>query len=95
MHRLLNLIRSFTLLHFDLVHIYGHGFYELCRMLMRKNVNNDVSKDSPTKINDFCWLSSNEMNHKVRMGKTDWTGCRVIKCPNRAMAILCLVYQQS
>ena len=26
---------------------YGHGFYELNRMLMRKNVNNDASKDSP------------------------------------------------
>ena len=35
----------FQLLH--LVDIYGHGFYELSRMLMRKNVNNDVSKDSP------------------------------------------------
>ena len=30
-----------------LVYTYGHGFYELSRMLMRKNVNNDVSKDSP------------------------------------------------
>ena len=30
-----------------LVHIYGHGFYELSGMLMRKNVNNDVSKESP------------------------------------------------
>ena len=29
------------------VAVYGHGFYELSRMLMRKNVNNDVSKDSP------------------------------------------------
>ena len=35
----------FQLLH--LVCIYGHGFYELSRMLMRKNVNNDVSKASP------------------------------------------------
>ena len=35
----------FQLLH--LVHIYGHGFYELSRMLMRKNVNDDVSKGSP------------------------------------------------
>ena len=34
----------FQLLH--LVRIYGHGFYGLSRMLMRKNVNNDVSKDS-------------------------------------------------
>ena len=33
----------FQLLH--LVHIYGHDFFELSRMLMRKNVNNDVSKD--------------------------------------------------
>jgi len=32
---------------FHLVHIYGHGFYESSRMLMRKNVNNDVSTDSP------------------------------------------------
>ena len=31
-----------------LVYIYGHGFYELSRMLIRKNVNNDISKDSPT-----------------------------------------------
>ena len=35
----------FQLLH--LVHIYVHGSYELSRMLMRKNVNNNVSKDSP------------------------------------------------
>ena len=35
----------FQILH--LVHIYGHGFYEFSRMQMRKNVNNDVSKDSP------------------------------------------------
>ena len=35
----------FQLLH--LVCIYRHGFYELSRMLMRKNVNNDVSKASP------------------------------------------------
>ena len=30
-----------------LVHMCGHGFCELSRMLMRKNVNSDVSKDSP------------------------------------------------
>ena len=28
----------------NLVRIYGHGFFKLSRMLMRKNVNNDVSK---------------------------------------------------
>ena len=26
---------------------YGHNFYEFSRTLMRKNVNYDVSKDSP------------------------------------------------
>ena len=31
----------------NLVRGYGHDFYELSRMLMRKNVNEDVSKDSP------------------------------------------------
>ena len=35
----------FQLLH--LVHLYSHGFYEVSRMLIMKNVNNDVSKDSP------------------------------------------------
>ena len=37
--------QCFQLLH--LVRTHGHGFYESSRMLMRKNVNNDVSKDSP------------------------------------------------
>ena len=32
----------------NLVRIYGHGFYELSHMLMRKNKNIDVSKDSLT-----------------------------------------------
>ena len=35
----------FQLLH--LAHIYGHCFYLLSHMLMSKNLNNDVSKDSP------------------------------------------------
>ena len=44
--KIAQLNQLFQLLH--LVHIYGlHGFYELSRMLMRKNVNDDVSKDSP------------------------------------------------
>ena len=34
---------------FSLYTVYGHGFHELSRMLMEKNVNNDVSKDSPIK----------------------------------------------
>ena len=37
----------FQLLH--LAHIYSHCFYKVSRMLMSKNVNNDVSKDSPIK----------------------------------------------
>ena len=42
----------FQLLH--LVHIYSHGLYvELSRMLMRKNVNNDVSKYSPINRKPF------------------------------------------
>ena len=43
--QIFQLNRLFQLLH--LVHIYGHSFYELSRMLMRKNVNNGVSKDQP------------------------------------------------
>jgi len=35
----------FQLLH--VVHVNSHGFYESSCMLMRKNVNNDVSKDLP------------------------------------------------
>ena len=36
----------FQFLHLN--HIYGQGFFELSgNMLMRKNVDNDVSKDSP------------------------------------------------
>ena len=34
----------FQLLNLD--RIYGHGFFELSRMLTRKNVNSDVGKDS-------------------------------------------------
>ena len=32
---------------FEFVRIYGHGVYEVSRMLIRKNVNNNVNKDSP------------------------------------------------
>ena len=40
---------------FYLVHIYRHSFYELSRMIMRKNVNNDVSKDSPIEESQFYY----------------------------------------
>ena len=43
--KIAQLNQFFQVLH--LVYIYGLGFYELSRMLIRKNVNNDVSKDSP------------------------------------------------
>ena len=46
-----------------LAHIYGHGFYEVSRMLLIKNVNNDVSKDWPievsyTKVWQICYYRS-------------------------------------
>ena len=50
--QIIQLNQLFQLLH--LVHLYSHGFYELSRMLIRKNVNNDVSKDSPIASN---WTS--------------------------------------
>ena len=41
-----------------LTHIYGHGFYKVSRMLMSKNVNNDVSKDSPIhRVLFFDWIT--------------------------------------
>ena len=39
----LNQLFQFLHLHY----IYGNGFYELSRMLIRKNANNDVSKHAP------------------------------------------------
>jgi len=36
----------------QLAHIYGHCFYLVSRMLVSKNVNNDVSKDSPINSTD-------------------------------------------
>ena len=49
----------FQLLH--LAHVYGHGFYEVSVMLMRKNVNNDISKDLP--IYFICiFISSSFVN---------------------------------
>ena len=34
----------------NLAGIYSHGFYELSRMLIRKNVNNEIIKDSPISL---------------------------------------------
>ena len=45
----------------NLVRIYGHGFFELSRMLMRKNVNNDVSKDSPINF----WVKNGRSHQTV------------------------------
>ena len=57
------LYQLFRLLH--LIHIYRHGFYELSRMLMRKKVNNDVSKDSPIQyqFNGLLFIG----NHLINM----------------------------
>ena len=41
--QIVQLNQLFQLLH--LVHIYDHGFYKLGHTLMRKNANDDVSKD--------------------------------------------------
>ena len=58
-----HLNQLFPLLH--LVYIYGHGFYELSCMLMRKNVNNDVSKDSPlSRLNEI--LASGMLSESKR-----------------------------
>ena len=62
----------FQLLH--LAHIYGHCCYLVSRMLMSKNVNNDVSKDSPIQLrlkliseildwNRMLWDSDRELLH--------------------------------
>ena len=58
----------FQLLH--LVHIYGHGFYELSRMLMRKNVNNEVGKDSP--ITPIAALETSRKLGRANTRKDFW-----------------------
>ena len=41
-----------------LADIYGHCFYNVSRMLMSKNVNNGVSKDSPIRFyGSLRWLA--------------------------------------
>ena len=37
----------------NLVYIYGHGFYELSRMLTEEKCKHDVSKDSPIQCTIF------------------------------------------
>ena len=56
----------FQLLH--LAHIYGHCFYKVNRMLMSKNVNNDVSKDSP--IHSFIATSARIIFYKTQRVST-------------------------
>ena len=43
--KIVQIIQLFQLL--NLISAYGEAFYWLTGMLMSKNVNNDVSKDSP------------------------------------------------
>ena len=40
----------------NLARIYGQGFYVLSRMLMRKTVSMDVSKDSPLFCSSSIWI---------------------------------------
>ena len=58
----------FQLLHLVL-DIYGYGFYELSRMLMRKNVNNDVSKDSLFWLGFLCAQVSSWICEKMELLK--------------------------
>ena len=60
--------KIFQLLH--LVHIYGHGFYELSRMLMKKHVNNDVRKDSP--ITPIAALETSRKLGRVNSRQDFW-----------------------
>ena len=53
----------FQVLH--LVHMCGHGFCELSRMLMRKNVNSDVSKDSPIALMYTIFSPRSEGRRKI------------------------------
>ena len=80
------LYQLFRLSH--LFHIYGHGFCELSRMLMRKNVNNDVSKDSPIHCNSTMQVEHNYhfsisfIKHPINWAY--WIcdrGCMLIICP--------------
>ena len=62
------LYQLFRLLH--LIQIYGHGFYELSRMVMRKNANNDVSKDAYTCTVDSL-LTDTSLRQTEQLCKTD------------------------
>ena len=55
-----------------LAHIYGHGFYEVSRMLMSKNVNNEVSKDSP--IANSVLRASLAIYHLISNARS-WNNC--------------------
>ena len=59
------LYQLFRLLH--LIHIYGHGFYELSRMVMRKNVNSDVSKDSPIEKLSIKFMANGKREFVTRV----------------------------
>ena len=66
--QIVHLSQLFQLLH--LVHIYGHGAYELSRMLMRKNVNNDVSK-----LKILLYALAFEAWDHTRLGEEKGRGC--------------------
>ena len=67
-------------------YIYGHGFYELSGMLMiRKNVNNDISKDSPIGSRDIPmqsplgWCGKLELSAVALKRIWDLNGVAIIK----------------
>ena len=87
-----------------LVHIYGHGFYELSRKLKRKNVNNDVSKDSPIElVSDVPWsfwrkwlddvniCSREETQVQGRLSQNCFQKFKQMPVPDRERKMLCVI----
>ena len=71
----------FQLLH--LAHIYGQCFYEVSRMLMSKNVNNDVNKNSP--ITTVPWNAK----HRTWHSRRTWCGNFIEELYERSGNINC------
>ena len=58
---------------------YGDAFYGLSHMLMSKNIDNDVSKDSPISmgylaINEWGWVGYEELSRSRRVLSTETEG---------------------
>ena len=72
--------KPFQLLHF--AHIYGHDFFYVSRMLLRKNVNNDVSKN--LSIGRECRPTEVLLHMILKIGivpnGTEWPGRKKLHC---------------